>query len=264
MLIAQLSDLHVRPPGRLYKDVADSNRMLRDAIAHLHRLDRAPDLVLLTGDIVDEGRPEEYAHALALLSELRLPYLVMPGNHDDRAAFRQAFAGHAYLPVRGPLHFCVDAYPVRIVALDTTVPGSHHGHVDAEGLDWLLATLAAAPATPTLVLMHHPPFVSGIPYLDQYRYLEADALEAVIARFDNVEAVLCGHVHRAMTRRWAGTVVCACPSTATEIALRLRPDAVPASFVSPPACLLHLWHPAHGLVTHTSLIGAHPGPYPFF
>ena len=83
MLIAQLSDVHVRPRGQLYKGVADSNRMLSEAISHLHGLDRRPDLVVLTGDLVEDGHPDEYSTALGLLGELTIPYLVIPGNHDD-------------------------------------------------------------------------------------------------------------------------------------------------------------------------------------
>lgn len=264
MLIAQLSDPHVCRPGRRYKDVADSNRMLVEAIDHLHGLDRRPDLVLLTGDLVDEGHPEEYANARALLAGLTIPLLVVPGNHDQREPFRAAFADHAYLPASGPLHFCVDDHPLRIVALDTCVPGEHHGHVEDEGLRWLASTLARAPDRPTLLLLHHPPFVSGIPYLDRYRYREADALERVVRGASRIEAVLCGHVHRPMVRRWAGTLVLACPSTATEIALQLHPDATPRSYLGPRACLLHLWDEATGLVSHTSYIGTYPGPYPFF
>lgn len=67
-----------------------------------------------------------------------------------------------------------------------------------------------------------------------------------------------------MVRRWAGTIVATCPSTTTEIALRLSPEAEPQSYMGPPACLLHLWDPAHGLVSHTSYIGKYAGPYPFF
>ncbi len=264
MLIAQLSDLHVRPRGQLYRGVADSNRMLTEAIEHLHRLDRRPDLVLLTGDLVDEGHPDEYAMALELLGQLTLPYLAIPGNHDHRGNFLAAFADHAHLPVDGPLHFCIDEHPVRIVALDSCPPGRDHGHIDAAGLSWLQATLAADPHKPTLVLLHHPPFVSGIAYLDAYRCLDAESLAAIVRKFTNIEAVLCGHVHRPMARRWAGTVVLSCPSTTTEIALQLAPNAKPQTFLGPPACLLHLWDPAQGLVSHTSYIGSYPGPFPFF
>ncbi|MFY9510488.1 MAG: phosphodiesterase [Rubrivivax sp.] len=264
MLIAQLSDLHVRPRGQLYRGVVDSNHMLSEAVRHLNALDRRPDLVLLTGDLVDEGRPDEYTMVTELLQPLQAPLLVLPGNHDSRPAFLDAFAGHRYLPATGPLHYCVDTHPVRIVALDSCPPGQHHGHVDAQGLAWLQRTLAADRDKPTLLLLHHPPFVSGIPYLDDYRYIEQEALAAVVAGFDNIEAVLCGHVHRPMFRRWAGTVVASCPSTTTQIALQFRADASPQSYAGPSACLLHLWQPQHGLVSHTSDIGAHPGPYPFF
>lgn len=262
MLLAQISDPHVRPEGQLYKGVVDSNRMLRDAIAHLHALDPRPDLVLVTGDLVDEGDPAEYAALRALLATCDLPYLMIPGNHDHRETLRDAFGGHAYL--RGtPMHYVVDTHPVRIVAVDTTVPGRHHGAVDDAGLAWLARTLEEGRGRPTVIVMHHPPFASGIPYLDKYMCRDADRLAAVVARFDTIERVLCGHVHRPIQARWGGTIVCACPSTATQIALRLRPDAEPASYAEPPACLLHCWRPGMPMITHTSYIGRFDGPYGF-
>jgi 3',5'-cyclic AMP phosphodiesterase CpdA len=264
MLIAQLSDVHVRPAGQRYKDVADSNGSLREAIAHLHALDPRPDLVLITGDLVDEGRADEYANAAALLGELAIPFRLIPGNHDDRSALRTAFPAHTYLPEHGPMHHGIDDGPVRIVALDSTVPGRRHGEIDAAGLDWLRAALAADTTRPAIVVLHHPPFASGIAYLDRYRLRDPEPLAAVLRAFDHVEAVLCGHVHRTMMRRWAGTIVCAGPSTATEIALRLAPDAAPASYLGPRGFLLHRWTEADGLVSHVVDLGRYPGPFPFF
>jgi 3',5'-cyclic-AMP phosphodiesterase len=264
MLIAQISDPHVCGRGLLYKGVSDSNAKLGNAIEHLHSLDRRPDLVLFTGDLVDEGNADEYAMVREILRELTIPYLVIPGNHDDREDFRAAFSDHAYLPMQGPLHYCVDSHAVRIVGLDTCPPGKHHGELDSSSLNWLTHTLESDRDKPTLVMMHHPPFTCGIPYLDQYRYIQADALGEILGSFSNIEAVLCGHVHRPMARRWAGTVVIACPSTTTEIALQLSPDSEPRSYLGPPACVLHLWSPVSGLVSHTSYIGKYPGPFPFF
>lgn len=263
MLIAQLSDLHVRPPGVLYQGVADSNAMLDDAIDHLHALDRRPDLVLLTGDIVDLGESAEYAQARALLGRLEIPYLVMPGNHDAPAHFRRAFADHPYLPGTGPMHYCIDAHRLRLVALDTCVPGAHHGDVDAAGLRWLDATLARRPEAPTLLMLHHPPFVSGIDCIDRYRYREPGPLAEVIGRWPQVRLVVCGHIHRFVMQRWAGTVVCSCPSTTTEIALQLAPAAPSRSFVGPRGCLLHRVDDDGGILTHLSMIGTFDGPYPF-
>ena len=264
MLIAQLSDLHVRPKGQLYRDVIDSNETLRQAIAHLQNLDLPPDLVLFTGDLVDEGLPEDYTMLREILAGLAIPYFVMPGNHDHRENLRAAFADQTYLPKSGALHYVIEHFPVRVLALDCSVNRRHHGDIESDGLRWLETTLEAQPSKPTLIALHHPPMVSGIAYLDEYRYLDSARLEAVISKFSNVEAVICGHVHRTMIRRWAGTVLVACPSTATEIALQLDPKARPKSYLGPRACMLHFWQEGQGLVSHLSFIGTYPGPYPFF
>jgi 3',5'-cyclic AMP phosphodiesterase CpdA len=263
MLIAQLSDLHVRAEGEYHHGTVDSNQRLREAIAYLNGLDRRPDLVLLTGDLVDRGQPAEYAALVRLLAELAMPHLVLPGNHDDRDNLRAAFPGHRYLPAAGPLHYCIDEHPVRIVAIDSCIPGKDEGQVDAAALAWLEPVLGTDPEKPTIVMLHHPPFVSGIAYMDVHRCFGSEPLEALLAAHRNIEAVLCGHVHRPILRRWAGTVVCCCPSTATEFALRLAPDFPAAWSPGRPACMLHLWDPRGGLVSHTHFIGGSEGPFPF-
>jgi Icc protein len=265
MLIAQISDPHIRPLNQLYQGVVDSNAMFAAAVHHLNTFKPCPDLVLISGDIVDHGSPEEYASARALLARLEIPYLVIPGNHDDRVAFRAAFADQPYLPHgEGPCHYVIDDRgPVRIVALDVTIPGQHHGRIDAAALGWLEDVLAAAPQRPTLLMLHQPPFATGIPYMDPYWCEGGEGLAALIRRFPNVERITCGHVHRFMQLRFGGTALCTAPSTTTAIALQLSPDATPASYIEPPAFLLHHWHPGTGLITHHCPIGTFPGPYPF-
>lgn len=265
MLIAHISDPHLRPRGRLYQELVDSNAMFEAALDQLAALDVRPDLVLISGDIVDEGTPGEYAAAREMLARIEGPLLLIPGNHDERAAFRAAFHDHRYLPAEGPLHFAVgDHGPVRIVGFDVTVPGEHHGEADEAACGWLDATLAAEPDRPTLVMMHQPPILSGIPYIDEYNCRGGERLAAVLARHKQVERLLCGHVHRFMQARFGGTLLIGAPSTTTAIALRLAPDAEPASFVEPPALLLHRWMPGSGLLTHFVPIGCFPGPLPFF
>ncbi|WP_431268143.1 metallophosphoesterase [Dankookia sp. P2] len=191
------------------------------------------------------------------------PLRVIPGNHDEREAFRRAFHDHTWLPASGPLHY-VDAAsgPVRVIALDVTIPGLHHGEADAAALAWLEAALAEAPGRPTVVMMHQPPIECGVPYLDRYRCHGEAALAALLGRYQAVERLLCGHVHRTMLRRFGGTLLCTAPSTATAIALRPRGDARPASHLEPPGFLLHQWRP-EGMLTHHLPIGDFPGPYPF-
>jgi len=262
MLIAQVSDSHLRPAGTLYQGLVDSNAMFAAAIDAVNALRPRVDLVVFTGDLVDEGTAEEYAFAHTLLARLEPPILLLPGNHDEREAFRTAFPDQPYRSPTGPLHFAVDG-PVRIVALDVTVPGEHHGEVGDDAANWLKATLAQAPERPTLLTMHQPPIECGVPYLDAYRCVDAEALEGVLRRHPQVERVLCGHVHRVMTKRFAGTLLCTAPSTTTAIALRIDAGAEPASFVEPPGFLLHEWDVARGLTTHFLPIGTWRGPLPF-
>ena len=264
MLIAQLSDPHLRTSGVLYKGIADSAAMFRAAIRQVVELRPRPDLVVLTGDLVDEGTAAEYALAMDLLAALDLPFVAIPGNHDEREGFRQAFASRAWLPAEGPIHVVAgDHGPVRVLGLDVTVPGEHHGMVDDAAVAWLTDALAAEPERPTLLLLHQPPILSGIPYLDDYRCFGEERLAEVVARFPAIVRIACGHVHRFMLTDFAGRSLCTAPSTATAIALRLDPDAKPASYLEPPGFLLHRWSEA-GLVTHLVPIGSFPGPYDFF
>jgi 3',5'-cyclic AMP phosphodiesterase CpdA len=264
MLIAQLSDPHVRPENMLYRGVVDSNTMFAAAVRHVNSLDPLPDLVLLSGDLVDKGTPEEYAMLRKLLAQLEAPVLAIPGNHDDREVFRRAFSDQAYLPATGPINYAVgDRGAVRIIALDVTIPGRHHGAVEEAGTHWLEAALAAEPDRPTIIMMHQPPFECGVPYLDAYLCRYGEQLAHTVSRYPSVERIVCGHVHRFMQLKFGGTILCTAPSTTTAIALQLKPDAAAKSFIEPPACSLHHWRPTTGLITHFSPIGVFPGPYPF-
>jgi Icc protein len=264
MLIAQLTDLHIKPPGRVAYGVVDTAAMLRAAVADLMAQPSPPDAVLLTGDLTDAGRSDEYALLRELLAPIRCPIYVIPGNHDDRAALRAGFADHAYLPPGdGFIQYAVDDHPVRLIGLDTTIPGEAGGVLCADRLAWLDATLAAGRDRPTVVFLHHPPFPTGIAHMDKIGLEGAAALAAVIRRHPQVERVLAGHLHRSIQARWAGTLASTAPSPAHQVLLDLRPDA-PAGFtLEPPGYQLHWFTPDAGIVSHTVTIGQFPGPYPF-
>lgn len=265
MLIAQLSDPHVCAPGTLYQGLVDSNAMFEAAISRLAALDPAPDLVLISGDVTEHATAEEYRHARRLMAAIAPPVLAIPGNHDEREAFRTAFADLGFLPPDGPLHYSSGAHgPVRVLGLDISVPGHHHGDFDDAAAAWLEAALAAEPDRPTIIMLHQPPVTTGIGFIDTYRCFNGERLAAIIARYPSVERVLCGHVHRHMSLRFGDTLLLIAPSTTTAIALRLAPDAEPASFIEPPALLLHHWRPDIGLVTHHVPIEPGEGPLPFF
>jgi 3',5'-cyclic-AMP phosphodiesterase len=259
MLLAQITDLHVSLPGTLLDRHYHTAALLERAVEHLLALDPRPDAVAITGDLVDVGSPGEYARLVELLAPLPMPVHVVPGNHDERDNLRAAFGPRGYLPATGFLCYEADVGPVRLLALDTNIPGATGGRLCAERLAWLEARLAEGPDRPTMVLQHHPPFATGLRGMDSMNLDGGEAEAEVIARHPQVERVLCGHVHRAITRRFAGTLASTCPSTAYQVELDLRPHVRVAVIREPPACALHTWSEAAGLVSHLSFIGDH-GP----
>lgn len=264
MLIAQLTDTHIKPAGRLAYRQVDTATCLRHAVAHVATLTPRPDVVLLTGDLVDAGLPEEYELLRAILDDLPRPYYLIPGNHDERRALVAGFADHAYLPRGGAfLHYVVDDHPVRLIGLDTVIPGEGGGDFCPARAAWLEARLNEAPKRPTIVFMHHPPFASGIAHMDAIRLANADRMAAIVSRHPQVLRVLCGHVHRSIQAPFAGTFASVAPSTAHQVALDLRPDGPSAFMLEPPGFQLHLYDESIGLVTHTAPIGRFDGPYPF-
>ncbi|MCB9393884.1 MAG: phosphodiesterase [Acidimicrobiaceae bacterium] len=263
MIVAQISDPHVVEHGELLFDRIPTNAHLEAAVRCLASLDPRPDLVVVTGDLVNEGRPAQYRELRRLLEPLAMPVRLMCGNHDDPVGLREVFADHGYLGSEGPIDYVVDdVVPLRIVALDTHVPGEPGGHLTATQLAWLDARLGEAADRPCLVALHHPPFATGIAHMDEMGLTEAatEGLRDVVSRHPQVERVICGHLHRTIARRFAGTVATTVPSTAHAVALDLRPELTEgASNAEPPAITLHLWRAGIGLVTHTRTIGDFPG-----
>jgi Icc protein len=263
MLIAQITDTHLKLPGKLAYGRVDTAQMLRNCVNELLALDPQPDLIVHSGDLADFGLTEEYGHLKSILAPLKAPILAVPGNHDAREAMRQAFATEGHLPARGFLQFAVERGPLRFVGLDTVVPGQGAGELCAERLSWLDTTLSQKPSVPTLVLMHHPPFLTGIAHMDRIGLQGREGFAAVMRRHEQVEAILCGHVHRAIYARVGGRAAMICPSPAHQVALDLRPEGPSAFRLEPPGYMLHRWHD-HQLVSHVAVLGDWPGPFPFF
>jgi 3',5'-cyclic AMP phosphodiesterase CpdA len=240
VLIAQLSDLHVTLPGVSPGAGVDSAATLARAIAQLEAMRPRPDGVVLSGDLADHGKPAEYARLRQLLAPLSIPCWPMTGNHDDRAQLRQAFPGLPRLPGKEAyLQYAVNLPGLRLLLLDSLLSGSAAGKLCAQRLAWLEAELAASPGEPTIVFVHHPPFATGSPLLDEFRLLESEKLGEMIARHDRVLLVASGHIHRVTQRRWYGTVAMTAPATAHQFLLELAPDASITAVAEPPGFLLH-------------------------
>jgi 3',5'-cyclic AMP phosphodiesterase CpdA len=264
MLIAQLTDTHIKLPGRLAYGRVDTETCLRRAVAQVAGLQPRPHVVLVTGDLVDAGHPEEYALLRTILEDLPKPYYLIPGNHDERRALASGFRDHDYLPQDGEfLHYVTDEHELRLIGLDTIVPGQPGGEMCARRMAWLDARLADAPGRPTLLFMHHPPFRTGIEHMDAMRLADEDRFAALVRRHPQIVRVLCGHVHRAIQAPFAGTTASIAPSTAHQVALDLRAGGPAAFTLEPPGFQLHLFDGRAGFITHTAAIGTFGSRYSF-
>ncbi len=216
MLIAQISDTHILAESSGRPNAGPRADDLRRCVADINRLDPPADVVLHTGDTVQTGSPADYRHLQKLLAPLQAPIYLTPGNRDERNNFRAAFepatADQTFL------HYVVEDFPVRLVALDSIDPGDNKGVYCADRLRWLDARLAAAPDRPTVLFIHHPLVDLGTPYTHGYREpQDREALAAVVARHRQVRRLLCGHCHRSSQVAWAGTQATIMTSIARDV-----------------------------------------------
>jgi 3',5'-cyclic AMP phosphodiesterase CpdA len=250
MLIAQITDMHVKPRGEMLSGALDSYANLARAIERLNGCEPLPDLLVATGDLTADGRPEEYAALRELLGDVHIPYLLIPGNHDDRDNLRAAFADQPWEDGRFLLYAAED-WPLRIIALDTLIPGRHQGEVCSGRCRWLDGKLAEQPDRPTIVMMHHPPFLTGIGHLDRMGLNDPSGLAGIVAKHDQIVRILCGHIHRPINAMFAGTPASVAPATSFQIQLKLDDSTDIAWTREPPAFQLHRWTNDGGLVSHT-------------
>jgi len=265
MLICQLTDLHVCAVGVPCNRVSETNMLTTRAFRAVAAMKPAPDVVVITGDLTESGMPAEYANLAGLIRQhLTMPVYVIPGNHDRRDNFRRDLG---FLPgvTADPVYvqYAVEDYPVRLVMLDTVVFGFGHGELRAEQLAWLDRTLAAVPDKPTMIGMHHPPFLCGIAHMDRIFLRDAEAFAAVIARHPQVRRIICGHHHRPIFTHVAHAIASISPSVAHQVELCLDPADKGAFNFEPAAFHLHRWTPADGIVTHMAYVESFPGPYSF-
>ena len=229
-VIAQLSDIHVGGPNE------GSAERFSLALDEINAMARQPDLVLLTGDNTHNSSADEWAEVKRRLQVLSVPWEAINGNHDGSV---EELAGHRSR----------QAGPLRLVLLDTSSET-----FSADDAEWLDRELGSHPDTTTVVAMHHPPFETGIWWMDCVGLEGKELVEEVVRRHPQVAKVLSGHVHRSISTSWGGCALWVCPSTSAAVAGDLDPHHEPAQTSEPPAFSLHAFT-SDGIVSHVVPVG---------
>lgn len=244
IVIAHLSDTHIDAGHR-------SSERTRAVMDYLESLPYDLDAVLVTGDIADHALPAEYEQARSLLTS-RHPVVICPGNHDERAAFRQFLLGQP--PSAAPVNQVHRTADFVIALCDSSVPGKDEGFLEDETLAWLEDVLAQAPAeVPVLVGFHHPPALLHVPFIDGVRQFGAERLAALTGRHPNLAAFLCGHAHTPAATTFAGRPLMVAPGVVSTLRLPWEQHAHPEDYVhldQPPALAFHVLDDEGRLTTH--------------
>jgi Icc protein len=254
MIIAQISDTH------LALDTPDANQRIRDfalTVADINALDPAPDVIVHTGDIVHNGRQDEYAQAVATLAKARAPVYVLGGNRDNRANLCAAFSACGYLaPDSDFIDYAINDYPVRLIALDTLSSGSNKGEFCLERVRRLIDLIDAETTKPIAVFTHHPPFEVLVgPERLHFETMETvSRLRRALQHSGRVVAVFSGHVHRAAT----GYVGKISATVVQCIATTLRKGEYPPHMRRCPVYQVHRFDPVWGFASETRIVETWP------
>lgn len=256
-VIAHVSDTHLLEGGAPLGGVADTVASLEHTTAQLSRLGDGLDAIIVTGDVTDLGEPDAYRlvrealEPLAMSTGAELVWVM--GNHDERAAFRSELLGEA--PSDEPVHRIIQLGGLRIITLDTSVPGYHHGALDEASLAWLDAELREAAPEGTILAMHHAPIATPLSLMDVLELRGQDALADVV-RGREIRMILGGHLHYATNGMFAGIPVSVAGAMAYTMDLSAPPHELVGIDGGRSFTLVHVYDDS--VVTSVVPVGSFP------
>lgn len=240
-LLVQLTDTHIEAPGKLLYGKVDTAKHLQESVSEINAMQPQPDLVMVTGDLVETPSEASYDHFTSLIKPLRVPVYIMPGNHDDPQLMMEMYGDSPMFPaVHSTFQYAIEDFGVRILALNSHFQGSELPEFSSHRLHWLANTLAASDK-PTLIAIHHPPMKTGIGFIDMVGGHWYAGIRAVIEKNPQVQLVIAGHGHSDLIGRIGQVPVYMAPSTAHQLIAARVHDQAPAfdNRRAPP--VLHHW-----------------------
>ena len=229
-LLIQITDTHILPPGEILYDEVDTTLHLAETVQQINRMRPLPDVVMITGDLVEHGDTAAYKHFLELIKPLKMPSYVLAGNHDNPQVMTEVFTGTSYFPTSdSTFQYAVEDLPFRILALNSRSDGTELPEFDEHRLSWLKRELGQSDK-PTLIALHHPPMITGIELIDMGGSEWFQGIKSAVAEANHVKLVICGHCHTDMCGRMGPVPVYMAPATAHQLVatrgLTIAPAAI--------------------------------------
>ncbi len=240
-LLVQITDTHILQRGELLHCAVDTAIHLRESVGEINAMDPQPDLVMITGDLVEKPSDSTYSHFDELITPLKAPVFLIPGNHDDPQVMWKHFSGTSIFPGKPPTYqYVIDDHDVRILALNSHLDDTELPKFGEQRLRWLKQALAESDK-PTLIAIHHPPMKTGVYFIDMAGEEWYRGINEVLARNPHVQLIICGHGHQELIGRIGNVPVYMAGSTAHQLIAGRVKDRAPAFDLSRVAPVLHQW-----------------------
>ena len=243
--IIQISDTHLVKEGCLVSKTLETAASLKNLVGRISKIKLevgSIDAIIVSGDISDDGTAESYQRFKSILSSLELPIFLVPGNHDVRSIFRSEFLSAGYLPKAGKLNWHKKVGEIHIIGLDTLIEGQGGGELDGDTLKFLESTLEKLGNAPTLLMLHHPPFKSGIEFMDAIGlHTGRESFGDILSSYCGELIVVCGHIHTNIITRLRGHTVISAPSTCSSFVYNIHNDAPVEVLKQEGGLILHDW-----------------------
>lgn len=247
--LLHFSDTHlISGDGNLYGGVS-SDRYLKQIFAEVLESGARPEAMIFTGDIADTGEMEAYRKirimAEAVAEENGAQIIWAMGNHDNRPNFYSGLLGEN--PSNEPLDRIYDLNGLRVITLDTSVPGHHYGEISQDQLDWLTGVLKSPAKDGSILALHHPPIPAVIDSAITVELRDQKNLEKVIAGSD-IRSIIGGHLHYSCSATFAGIPVSVASSTCYTQDLNVK---VGGTYGRDTAQSFNMIHVYNGTVLHS-------------
>ena len=253
-LLIQITDTHILPPGELLYGSIDTASHLRETVGQINRIQPKPDLVLITGDLVESPDEACYQQFIDLIKPLELPAYVIPGNHDNPQIMLGVFAHTPYFPVSDDtFQYEIEDLPFRILALNSYSDGTQLPEFDDQRVSWLHKQLSRSD-NPVLIAIHHPPMTTGIEFIDMGGSEWFQGFKSVLAEHPQVKLVICGHCHTDICGRIGQVPVYMASATAHQLIAARGMDIAPSAVAAAAPPVLHHF------INGEFLSGSYPWP----